>query len=278
MQGLPTSSDPPVKWFKYGARLQQAEADPAGCVNVEQLAATLGLNPKTVQLNGLLRACKTSGYTYFPVAGGATSDSAILVVGIPATGALAPIDCEHAVMDALEVLYTTFWQNVGYGLPEYVGKRLNFEVITGRNVIDTSITIEDNKRDFMLHLFKVLLVGGEDKAFRSDMPKARSKLETKHKGANAAVYGGLGYIVLIATAGDMCAVNAKRLAKDTQMVPIIEEFEMRSQGGRRKVVQLFVNITRWIRTVDALKLLPPPPPAPLAVPFCRPLTIPRHSG
>ncbi|KAK9830079.1 hypothetical protein WJX72_009646 [[Myrmecia] bisecta] len=187
-------------------------------------------------------------------------------------GALAPINCEHAVIDALFAPFTE--DNVGYGLPEYVGKRLNFEVITGRNVEDTSIMIEDKKRDFMLHLFKKLLVGGEDKASRRDMPTACSELESKHKGANAAVYGGLGYIVLIATAGDMCAVFAKGLAKDTQMVSIIEAFEMRSQGGRRKVVELFINITRWIRTVDTLKLLPPPPPAPLAIPFCRPLPYP----
>lgn len=57
------------KWFKYGERLQRAETDPDGHLNLEQLAATLGLDPKTLQLNGVLRAYSSSGYTFTAIQG-----------------------------------------------------------------------------------------------------------------------------------------------------------------------------------------------------------------
>ena len=45
--------------------------------------------------------------------------------------------------------------------------------------------------------------------------------------------------------------------------------QMRSLSGRRKVLHLFINLTRWLHTVHTLCLLPPPPPARLMEPFCR---------
>ncbi len=39
--------------------------------------------------------------------------------------------------------------------------------------------------------------------------------------------------------------------------------------GRQRVVKLFINLTRWLRTVHTLRLLPPTPPAQLLVPFHR---------
>jgi len=39
--------------------------------------------------------------------------------------------------------------------------------------------------------------------------------------------------------------------------------------GRQRIVRLFINLTRWIRTVHVLRLLPPTPPAQLLVPFHR---------
>lgn len=45
--------------------------------------------------------------------------------------------------------------------------------------------------------------------------------------------------------------------------------QMVSPAGRQAVVELFINLTRWVRTIDVLKLLPHPPPAPLLVPFYR---------
>ena len=41
-------------------------------------------------------------------------------------------------------------------------------------------------------------------------------------------------------------------------------------SGRLKVMQIMINITRWLRTIHKLKLLPPPPPAALFQEFRRP--------
>lgn len=45
---------------------------------------------------------------------------------------------------------------------------------------------------------------------------------------------------------------------------------MRSLAGRQKVLQLFINLTRWLHTIHILSLLPPPPPARLMKTFFRP--------
>ncbi|DBA97113.1 TPA: hypothetical protein ACH3X1_014884 [Trebouxia sp. C0004] len=46
--------------------------------------------------------------------------------------------------------------------------------------------------------------------------------------------------------------------------------EMKSLSGRQKVLQLFINLTRWLHTIHTLSLLPPPPPARLLETFFRP--------
>ncbi len=59
----------------------------------------------------------------------------------------------------------------------------------------------------------------------------------------------------------------------------VSVFQMRSLLGRRRVLQLFINITRWLHTVHTLCLLPPPPPARLMKPFFRPSPYNgEHSG
>lgn len=78
----------------------------------------------------------------------------------------------------------------------------------------------------MVHLQRRLLIGGADKASRSLMQTAVSDLRKKYKGANAALYGGLGYLILIATAADCCAVYAMELGIDAPLTPIIDEFEV----------------------------------------------------
>ncbi|KAK9820090.1 hypothetical protein WJX72_006032 [[Myrmecia] bisecta] len=57
---------------------------------VVQLAATLGLDPKTVQLDGVLKAYSSSGYTFTAIQGGDDRGSAIIVTGNPATGPDTP--------------------------------------------------------------------------------------------------------------------------------------------------------------------------------------------
>jgi len=94
--------------------------------------------------------------------------------------------------------------------------------------VDDSITIADKKRDYMQFLDNVLVIGGEDKPVRGEMRVAQSELFLKHKGANAALYGDLGYIIMIATEGECVTVFALDVRQGAQLQPLVEQFEVRS--------------------------------------------------
>ena len=99
-----------------------------------------------------------------------------------------------------ELLYTPFWATVGLGLPEFASSILGFDVRINRyscgrtlnsssillqhicracllnfvmcrcrNVEDPSITLPDKKRDYMVMIGNILLVGGEDKTHVGDL-------------------------------------------------------------------------------------------------------------
>ncbi len=93
--------------------------------------------------------------------------------------------------------------------------------------MDDSITIADKKRDYMLFLDNILVIGGEDRPMRGEMYVAQSELFEKHKGANAALYGDLGYIIMIATAGECARLFALDVRQGAQLQPLFEEFEVR---------------------------------------------------
>ena len=95
-----------------------------------------------------------------------------------------------------------------------------------------SIAVEDQKRDYMVLLHNLQVIGGEDEAHRRDIKRAIAELRSKHKRANAALYGSLDYQVLIATAGDACQVFAMGLAEGAALVPLVPEFEVAPQRGR----------------------------------------------
>lgn len=86
----------------------------------------------------------------------------------------------------------------------------------------------DKTRDYMQLLDNVLVIGGVDKPVRSEMYAAQSELFLKHRGIDAALYGDLRCIILIATAGECVAVFALDLCQDAQLQPLVKEFEMRS--------------------------------------------------
>ncbi|KAL0034237.1 hypothetical protein WJX77_004781 [Trebouxia sp. C0004] len=91
------------------------------------------------------------------------------------------------------------------------------------------------------------------------------------KSLNAtSLAGQTRYIIMIATAGECISVFALDVRQGAQLQPLVEQFEMRTLSGRRKVLQLFINLTRWLHTVHSLDLLPPPPPARLMKAFFRP--------
>ena len=96
-----------------------------------------------------------------------------------------------------------------------------------RDKEDASITIADKRRDYMQRLDNRLVVGGEDKPKRELMRKAVQELLDKHKGANPAVYGDLGYLILFATAADAVSVFALNLCQNARLEPLIPEFVVR---------------------------------------------------
>ena len=92
--------------------------------------------------------------------------------------------------------------------------------------MDDSITIADKERDYMQFLDNILVIGGEDKPVRGEMRVAESELFLKYKGANAALYGDLGYIIMIATAGECAKVFALNVRQGAQLQPLVEQFEV----------------------------------------------------
>ena len=79
----------------------------------------------------------------------------------------------------------------------------------------------------MQHLDNVLVIGGEDKPRRELMRQAVQELSDKYKGANPAVYGDLGYLILFATAADAVSVFALNLCQNARLEPLIPEFVVR---------------------------------------------------
>ena len=55
----------------------------------------------------------------------------------------------------------------------------------------------------------------------------------KHRGANAALYGGLGYILLTVTAGEMFGVYALRLAGDYDVEVLVTPFSVSCSSAWR---------------------------------------------
>ena len=90
----------------------------------------------------------------------------------------------------------------------------------------------------MQHMDNILVVGGEDKPKRELMQKAVQELLDKHKGANAAVYGDLGYLILFATAADAVSVFALNLCQNSRLEPLIPEFEVSHAASTQRALNI----------------------------------------
>jgi hypothetical protein len=96
-----------------------------------------------------------------------------------------------------------------------------------RNVQDSTVTIQNGRRDYLLTLDGILVVGGEDKTDARNFAQAVEDCRAKHKGANAAIYGGLQYIFLVATGGDQVGVYAMRLDEaHGAMTEVVQPFRV----------------------------------------------------
>jgi len=99
-------------------------------------------------------------------------------------------------------------------------------------VEDSTVTLDGGRRDFLLALNGILLVGGEDKTLESHFDAAKSDCQSKHKGANACLYGRLEYILLIATAGDRIGLYAMKLDEGFgALTEIVPSFHVRTSVG-----------------------------------------------
>ena len=93
----------------------------------------------------------------------------------------------------------------------------------------------------MQHMDNILVVGGEDKPKRELMQKAVQELLDKHKGANAAVYGDLCYLILFATAADAVSVFALNLCQNSRLEPLIPEFVVSHAASTQRALNIEYN-------------------------------------
>eukprot|EP00611_Tribonema_gayanum_P032690 TRINITY_DN987_c0_g1_i2.p1 TRINITY_DN987_c0_g1~~TRINITY_DN987_c0_g1_i2.p1 ORF type:complete len:367 (-),score=73.78 TRINITY_DN987_c0_g1_i2:165-1265(-) len=154
----------------------------------------------------------------------------------------------------------------------------DFPATVNRDVDDSSITHESKRRDFFVLLGGLLCIGGEDKNSTDKFEVALGECEAKHKGANAAMYGSLGYILLIIMAGTDFGVYAMPVeAGASTPERLVPRFSIAGPPGRRRALLIFINITRWLRTIHVLRLLPPSPVLPLLQPMPRTSPFPGGS-
>jgi hypothetical protein len=88
-------------------------------------------------------------------------------------------------------------------LASYYG---SINIMWDRDVEDLSITVESKHYDLLLYVKGVPVVGGEHK--RAGTPMPEDELRAKHAGANASLYGHLGYILLYASTGSIFQLSA----------------------------------------------------------------------
>eukprot|EP00611_Tribonema_gayanum_P029428 TRINITY_DN786_c0_g1_i1.p1 TRINITY_DN786_c0_g1~~TRINITY_DN786_c0_g1_i1.p1 ORF type:complete len:750 (-),score=93.69 TRINITY_DN786_c0_g1_i1:75-2021(-) len=168
-----------------------------------------------------------------------------------------------------ELQLTGFWHCIGWHLPALAASMLSFNVVVSRADVDETIMLESKQRDYMVLLYGVLCIGGEEKADSRQYASALSECTAKHLGANAAMYGKLGYILLVVVAGDKLGVHAIALEQKSKPQMIVEH-QIGGFHGRRNALLTFINIIRWLRTVHTMSLLPPAPVLTFLQPVYRP--------
>ncbi|KAL0055736.1 hypothetical protein WJX82_003925 [Trebouxia sp. C0006] len=110
------------------------------------------------------------------------------------------------------------------------------------------------------------------------MEDARLELLEKHQPSNMMMFGRLGYILLIATAGTTIQVEALAVGGAPRLTTIVPRFQFGTMAGRQKLLKLFINIVCWVRPVDEMGLLPPGPPPIIDHTFLRDSPYPGVAG
>ena len=95
-----------------------------------------------------------------------------------------------------------------------------------RGTEHTSINSAKSKRDYLLTIANINVIGAEDKPDVVQFDEAVRNLSAKHAESNAALYGRLSYIILIATAGSYMKVFAMPIAPNADLQLIVDSMEV----------------------------------------------------
>ena len=117
-----------------------------------------------------------------------------------------------------EMTWCGWWDALTRSVATAAAYLCGIDIRTDRDVQDSSITIDDKRRDFLLWGRSVLIMGGEHKRAGHRLPS--DELAAKHKGANASLYGQLEFILLYASAGPLFQLYAMPVAGTHTLVPI----------------------------------------------------------
>lgn len=79
-------------------------------------------------------------------------------------------------------MWSSFWDNFLADWIEAIRHYLSDSLLVRRNVIDTSISYVNRKRDFLLESYNVVIVVGEDKSDVNSIETAVTELSEKHRG------------------------------------------------------------------------------------------------
>ncbi|CAL8467592.1 g7130 [Coccomyxa elongata] len=130
--------------------------------------------------------------------------------------------------DKTELNYTHFWDEVGFRLPEWAKRYINFQQQVHRGTEHTSINSAKSKRDYLLTILNINIIGTEDKPDVLQLGQAEKDLLSKHAGSNAALHGRLSYIMLIATAGSYMKVFAMPIVPNATLQVVVDKMEVAS--------------------------------------------------
>lgn len=105
-------------------------------------------------------------------------------------------------------------------------------------------TVNDNREcDFRLFLDNTMIVGGVDMASDGDMHLACTEMLESYQASNAVLFGRLGYILLVATAGTSIQVEAMPVGGASSLSTIVPCFKVSTLASCYDVVCRCLGIT-----------------------------------
>jgi hypothetical protein len=100
-----------------------------------------------------------------------------------------------------ELIWQGWWAGITTELLARAQEFTRIPLTVDGDVVDDSIAVALKRRDYLLLYESTVLVAGEHKSDKEQLPI--NDLLQKHKGSNASLYGKLGYILLYACSGPL---------------------------------------------------------------------------